>query len=37
MLENIESAKSLGINTWHLNPKKEDITQLFKTLEMIHD
>lgn len=28
-VENTESAKILGINTWHINPKEEDITQLF--------
>lgn len=28
--DNIKSAQSLGINTWHINPKTEDITSLFK-------
>lgn len=28
--ENIKTANSLGINTWHINPKTEDITSLFK-------
>jgi glucose-1-phosphatase len=35
--EHIESAKSLGINTWHLNPEKENVTELFKILKTIHD
>jgi len=29
--DNIESAKNLNINTWLLNPKKEDVTILFET------
>jgi epoxide hydrolase-like predicted phosphatase len=29
--ENTEAAKKLGIKTWHLNPGKEDITDLIKT------
>ncbi|GAA4238059.1 HAD family phosphatase [Postechiella marina] len=28
--DNIESAKKLGINTWHLNPETDDVSQLFK-------
>lgn len=28
-IENTEAAKALGIKTWHINPKEEDITQLF--------
>lgn len=36
-IEHIESAKSLGINTWHLNPKKENVTELYKILKTIHD
>jgi glucose-1-phosphatase len=28
--ENIKTANSLGIHTWHINPKTEDITSLFK-------
>lgn len=35
--EHIESAKKLGINTWHLNPEQEDVTQLFNFLKTIHD
>jgi len=27
---NCDSAKSLGIETWHINPKTEDISNLFK-------
>ncbi|WP_320814438.1 HAD family phosphatase [Flavobacterium sp.] len=32
-LEHIKSASSLGINTWHLNPEKEDVTQLLDKLK----
>lgn len=35
--ENIESAKKLGFQTWHLNPKTENVTQLFDYLNKIHD
>ena len=28
--QNIKTADSLGITTWHINPKTEDITTLFK-------
>ncbi|WP_100612291.1 HAD family hydrolase [Confluentibacter lentus] len=28
--DNIKTANSLGINTWYINPKTEDITSLFK-------
>ncbi|MDH3323351.1 MAG: HAD-IA family hydrolase [Flavobacteriaceae bacterium] len=28
-LQNIESAKKLGIHTWHLNPDKEEVVELF--------
>ncbi|WP_111306775.1 HAD family hydrolase [Confluentibacter sediminis] len=28
--DNIKTANSLNINTWHINPKTEDITTLFK-------
>lgn len=28
-LEHIEGSKKLGFQTWHLNPKQEDITHLF--------
>jgi putative hydrolase of the HAD superfamily len=27
--DNIKTANALGINTWHINPKTEDITSLF--------
>jgi len=30
--EHVESAKSLGINTWHLNPQAEDVTDLFSKI-----
>ena len=29
-LEHIESAKCLNLQTWHLNPKTDDVTQLFE-------
>lgn len=29
--DNINSAKNIGINTWHLNPKTEDVSTLFNT------
>jgi glucose-1-phosphatase len=29
--ENINSAKKIGYHVWHINPKIEDITTLFKT------
>lgn len=28
--DNIKTANSFGIHTWHINPKTEDITSLFK-------
>ncbi|NJX14977.1 HAD family hydrolase [Tamlana crocina] len=28
---NIESANNLGFNTWHINPKTDDVTTLFET------
>lgn len=28
--DNIESAKKLEINTWHINPETDDVSQLFK-------
>ena len=31
-LENIEAAKSLDLKTWHINPEKEDVTQLFEKI-----
>ena len=34
-LANIESAQKLGLNTWHLNPEKEDVTQLLSKLNSI--
>ncbi len=30
---NIESAKNIGLQTWHLNPEKEDVTQLLEKLK----
>lgn len=36
-LENIESAKNIGLQTWHLDPKTEDVTELFDKIKMIHD
>ena len=30
--EHILSAKSLGIQTWHLNPKSDDVTELFSKI-----
>lgn len=30
--ENIISANSLGIQTWHLNPKTDDVTELFNKI-----
>ena len=35
-LENIEGANSLGINTWHLNPKTEDVTELLEKIKILH-
>ncbi|WP_130735593.1 HAD family phosphatase [Flavobacterium sp. J27] len=32
-LENIEGAQKAGLQTWHLNPKKEDVTLLFEKLK----
>ncbi|TYA71482.1 HAD family hydrolase [Seonamhaeicola marinus] len=29
--DNIQTAKNMNINTWHLNPKKEDVVNLFNT------
>lgn len=34
---NIESAKKAGLNTWHLNPEKEEVTQLFDYIKNLHD
>ncbi|VXC23499.1 Haloacid dehalogenase [Flavobacterium sp. 9AF] len=31
-LENIEGAKKVGLQTWHLNPKEEDVTSLIEKL-----
>ena len=28
-LENVESAKKLGIHTWHIDPAKEEVVELF--------
>jgi putative hydrolase of the HAD superfamily len=35
-LSNIESANDLGFQTWHLNPDKEDVTQLLDILKKVH-
>lgn len=35
-LENIEGAKNLGLNTWHLNPKTEDVTDLLQRITTIY-
>ena len=29
--DNIETAKNLGLKTWHINPKTEDVSTLFAT------
>lgn len=34
-MANIESAQKLGINTWHLNPEKEDVTHLLTRFNTI--
>lgn len=36
-LANIEGAQKIGLKTWHLNPKTEDVTQLPSILKTIHD
>lgn len=36
-LENILSAQKLGLHTWHLDPKTEDITMLMDKLKAMHD
>lgn len=36
-LDNIESAKSLGLKTWHLNPKTEDVTELLDRIALLDD
>lgn len=33
---NIESAKNIGLQTWHLNPTKEDVTQLLDKLKKVY-
>jgi glucose-1-phosphatase len=35
-LENIEAAKKLELNTWHLNPKEEDITNLHNIIKNMY-
>lgn len=34
-MANIESAQKLGMNTWHLNPEKEDVTHLLTRFNTI--
>lgn len=34
-LENIEGAKKAGLQTWHLNPKTEDVTSLLEFIKNI--
>ena len=34
-LENIEGAKNVGLQTWHLNPKNEDVTSLLEIIKTI--
>lgn len=34
-IANIESAQKLGMNTWHLNPEKEDVTHLLTRFNTI--
>jgi putative hydrolase of the HAD superfamily len=29
--DNIKTAKNMNINTWHINPEKEDVSNLFNT------
>lgn len=36
-LENIEGAKNEGLQTWHLDPTKEDVTQLLDYLKKLND
>lgn len=33
--DNIETANSLNFKTWHINPEKEDVSNLFKTKSAI--
>ena len=33
-LDNVEAASKLGIHTWHINPKTEDISDLFNTKKL---
>lgn len=35
-LDNIESAKNLGLKTWHLNPKTEDVVQLLDYIKNLN-
>lgn len=34
-IDNIKAAKHLNIHTWHLNPKTDDVTNLFKTNKLL--
>ncbi|NHN25100.1 HAD family phosphatase [Flavobacterium jejuense] len=34
-LENIEGAKNVGLQTWHINPKTEDVTSLLEIIKTI--
>ncbi|WP_298238882.1 HAD family phosphatase [uncultured Algibacter sp.] len=35
--DNIKTASSIGIKTWYINPKTEDVINLFKTKEHLFD
>ncbi|MDK2770799.1 MAG: HAD family phosphatase [Flavobacterium sp.] len=35
--DNIASAKNLGLKTWHLNPKTEDVVQLLDYIKNLND
>lgn len=35
--ENIVTAESLGIKTWHIDPKKEDVSELFEIKKDLFD
>lgn len=34
--DNIKSAKNIGIQTWHINPQTEDVTQLLDKLKTVY-
>lgn len=36
-LENIVAAQKIGLQTWHLNPKTEDVTQLLDILKTLNE